>query len=64
MSTELLVALGCAVIALAYGGLSIRWVLARPAGSARMQDIAAAVQTGAKAYLNRQGVRLDRGAKK
>src|SRR5262249_30291809 len=54
MSTELLVALGCAFIALAYGIVSIRWVLARPAGNARMQDIAAAVQTGAKAYLNRQ----------
>jgi len=54
MSTPLIIALGCAVVALAYGLVSIRWVLAQPAGSARMQDIAAAVQAGAKAYLNRQ----------
>jgi K(+)-stimulated pyrophosphate-energized sodium pump len=54
MSTELIVALSCAVLALAYGVVSIQWVLAQPAGNARMQEIAAAVQAGAKAYLNRQ----------
>ncbi|MET0290427.1 MAG: sodium-translocating pyrophosphatase [Pseudoxanthomonas sp.] len=44
----------CAVIAIAYGIISTRWVLSRPAGNARMQEIAAAVQEGARAYLNRQ----------
>jgi K(+)-stimulated pyrophosphate-energized sodium pump len=54
MSNGLLFALICAVAALATGGLWIRSVLSRPAGSARMQEIAAAVQQGATAYLNRQ----------
>ena len=47
-------ALGAAVIALLYGGFSVRWVLAQPAGNERMRGIAAAIQEGAKAYMNRQ----------
>ena len=47
-------ALACAVLALAYGVWSVKWVLAKPAGNAQMQEIAAAIQEGAQAYLNRQ----------
>ncbi len=54
MSYGLLFALICAVVALVYGGNSIRWILAQPAGNDRMREIAAAVQQGATAYLNRQ----------
>ncbi len=44
----------CGVLALLYGVYAIRSVLAAPAGNERMQEIAAAVQEGAQAYLNRQ----------
>ncbi len=54
MPTALLFALGCAALALIYGGLSVQWILAKPTGNDRMREIAAAVQEGAQAYLNRQ----------
>ncbi|MBB1473655.1 sodium-translocating pyrophosphatase [Luteimonas sp. MC1782] len=47
-------ALVCAGLAIIYGILSARWILARPAGNDRMQQIAAAIQEGAGAYLRRQ----------
>lgn len=54
MSIGLWVSLLCAVVALVYGIVSIKWVLAKPTGTDRMQEIASAIQQGAKAYLNRQ----------
>ena len=46
--------LACGLLALYYGYSTGRQVMAADAGSARMQEIAAAVQEGARAYLNRQ----------
>jgi K(+)-stimulated pyrophosphate-energized sodium pump len=54
MSFELELVLGAAVLALLYGAWTIRSVLSMSAGNARMQEIAAAIQEGAAAYLNRQ----------
>ena len=54
VSAGLLFALACALLALAYGAWQTKWILSQPDGNDRMREIAAAIQAGAKAYLNRQ----------
>jgi K(+)-stimulated pyrophosphate-energized sodium pump len=54
MGLELELVLACGVLALLYGAWTIRSVLSQSAGTERMQEIAAAIQEGAAAYLNRQ----------
>ena len=54
MSLELILILVAGLLALVYGLWTIKSVLSLSAGNARMQEIAAAIQEGARAYLNRQ----------
>jgi K(+)-stimulated pyrophosphate-energized sodium pump len=49
-----LIALVCGGLAVVYGLALTRWVLSQSAGTERMQEISAAVQEGAAAYLRRQ----------
>src|SRR5690348_5432640 len=54
MASAYIFVIVCGLLALAYGVVTSRGVLAANAGSARMQEISGAVQLGANAYLNRQ----------
>ncbi len=50
----LLISIGLGLLAIVYGVITSSQVLGASAGNARMQEIAAAIQEGAQAYLNRQ----------
>ena len=54
MSGSLWFTLLCAGAAILYGIISIQWILGKSSGNDRMREIAAAIQEGASAYLNKQ----------
>jgi K(+)-stimulated pyrophosphate-energized sodium pump len=53
-SMGLLFAMLCAVIAVVFGLMAIKWILKHSKGNEQMQEIASAIQQGAATYLNRQ----------
>ena len=53
-TSGLFLALACAVIGIIFGVIWALWINKQPTGNDRMREIAAAIQQGATAYLNRQ----------
>ncbi|MBL0932723.1 MAG: sodium/proton-translocating pyrophosphatase, partial [Alphaproteobacteria bacterium] len=54
MSAAFWLVIACGVLAILYGIVAYRQVVAAPAGNETMQKIAGAIAEGAAAYLNRQ----------
>src|ERR1700735_3950779 len=54
MSYHFMLIFGCGLLALIYSLLTARYIMSAPDGTPKMQEIAAAIQEGAQAYLNRQ----------
>jgi len=52
--TALWLSIGAGVLAVLFGIISTQWIIKQPTGSSRMQEIQAAIQEGANAYMNRQ----------
>ena len=54
MMSPLMLSLLSGVLAIIYGAWSVRWILSQPQGNERMQEIAAAIQQGASAFLHEE----------
>ena len=64
MTWVLYLIIACGALSIAYGVWTTRAVLAADPGTARMQEIAAAIQEGAQAYLARQYTTIGRGRRR